>query len=191
MSELLNPIDWTKPISLDIGSGHNPTPDCLHVDVRKDLPDIDIVCDFAKEQLPVPNECVDKIVSNHSIEHVSWRSLKFVVSEWFRVLKPGGQIFLRTPDLEFIIDSYKSKNITPEWPEDEKAATDTFGEITPAVWANLKLFAGQDYPSNFHYFCLDFGMLTDLFMKLGFSSVSRSKFDTENSPGEIQAIIVK
>jgi GT2 family glycosyltransferase/ADP-heptose:LPS heptosyltransferase/predicted SAM-dependent methyltransferase len=176
----------SQPIKLEIGCGYNPQPGFLHLDVRP-LPDVEYVCDFSKEPLPFEDNSLDEILSNHSIEHISWRGLPFVVGEWFRTLKPGGRVFLRTPDLEYIARSYLDGKTTPEWPGDEQYLTDNLSsEITPGWWANLKLYAGQDYPSNYHFMCFDFDMIKAFFERIGFTDVARLQIKPVFSSGELQ-----
>lgn len=173
-------------VKLEVGCGMNPQPGYMTLDVIK-APHINYVCDFSKEPLPFHNDHIDEILSNHSIEHVSWRVLPFVLGEWFRVLKPGGKVFLRTPDLEFICRLYLSRKTTPEAKQDENYIHQYLSdEITPAWWANIKLFAGQDYPSNFHYLCFDFEMLKALLERMGFEKVTRVSVKPVFSPGELQ-----
>jgi|SRR6185312_12316779 len=191
MAKVLNGINLDAPVVLDIGSGYAPTPNCVHVDIREGLPDLDIVCDISREKLPLPDESVDGIVSNHSIEHVKWPQVKFVTDEWVRVLKKGGYALIRTPSLEFIVDRYTKGLTTAEWPGDEQRAAEIFGSITPAVWANIKLFAGQDYEGNVHYMCFDFEMLSNLLIRSGFSHVEKIDMEKEYSPGELQVRATK
>lgn len=183
------PAAAPKPggIKLEIGSGYAPQPGYVHLDVRPDLPQIDVVCDFSKERLPFDNGKVAELVSNHVIEHVSWRKLPFVLGEWHRVLEPGGRLFFRTPDLEFICRTYLAGKTTPEWPGDEDFVKKHLArDVTPAWWANIKLFAGQDYPSNFHNFCLDFETAKTLLERYGFERVTRLEVQPVFSPGELQ-----
>lgn len=177
---------------VEVGSGFNPHPGYIHLDVRKGLPKLDYVCDFSKQRLPFDDGSVDEILANHVIEHISFRKLPFVVSEWVRVLSEGGKLTLRTPDLGFICRTYLSHNTTPEWPGDEEFIRKNLSdEITPSWWANLKLFSGQDYDANFHHVCFDFNMLSALLKRYGFSEVRSVKFDKEFSPGELQVEAVK
>jgi len=191
VARILREIDYSKPVNLDIGSGFAPTPNCYHIDIREDLPEIDIICDISKEALPIKDASVNCIISNHSIEHVKWPLVKFVTDEWSRVLMKDGAALIRTPNLEFIIDRYLKARTTDEWPDDEKRAMEIFGSITPAVWANIKLFAGQDYEGNVHYMCFDFRMLEALLLRSGFSRVHQVDLGDEFSPGELQVRAVK
>lgn len=174
------------PLKVEVGSGYNPQPGYKHLDIRKGLPQLDFVCDFTKDRLPFEDGEVDDLLANHVIEHIPFRKLGFVVSEWARVLKSGGKITLRTPNLRFICEKYLKGEMTPEWPGDEKYIKENFGGMTPSWWANLKLFSGQDYDANFHHVCFDSEMLMNLLAQYGFSHGGIVKLDKEYSPGEIQ-----
>lgn len=174
-----------QTLKIEIGAGYNPQPGYEHIDARR-LPHIEHVMDFAKDPLPYGDNTVDEILSNHSIEHASYRRLPFILKEWHRVLKAGGKVVLRTPDLEFICKTYLAGKKTPEWPDDEKFIENNLGEVSPAWWANIKLFAGQDYAGNFHYLCFDFKMLHDLLKKYGFRSIKKIDLTPVFSPGELQ-----
>lgn len=49
---------------------------------------------------PVPDASVDAVYSHHNIEHVFAHEVPLVMSEFFRVLKPGGEVLIGTPDLQ-------------------------------------------------------------------------------------------
>ena len=174
------------PKKLEVGCGDYPQPGYIHLDIRR-FKHIDVVCDFGSERLPFEENELDEILSNHSIEHVSWRKLPHVLSEWYRVLKPGGKLFFRTPDLEFICRSYLDGKVTKEHPNDENYIKKFFSpSITPAWWANIKLFAGQDYDGNYHQFAFDFEMAKNTLEKFGFKGVVRKFVTPVFSPGELQ-----
>lgn len=191
MAKILKEIDFKTPIKLEVGSGASPVPGYVHCDVNEDNPDLYIQCKMGTEPLPVPDECCSEILSNHSIEHVSWLDLEFLVQDWHRALMPGGKLFLRTPDLEFICRNYLDGTVTKEHPTDERNMQRIFGGYGPSEWTNIKLFAGQNYPGNTHYFCLDFKMLRALLLKNGFVGIERLHDQVVYSPGEICAIAFK
>lgn len=59
----------------------------------------DIVADITG--MPeVPSESVDAVWSSHNIEHVFAHEVPNVLGEFFRVLRPGGQALIATPDLQ-------------------------------------------------------------------------------------------
>lgn len=69
-----------------------------NIDIRAG-PGADIVCDIGKERLPFENGSLDGIFSNYCIEHVSWKQVRFFISECFRVLKRGGRAYFITANL--------------------------------------------------------------------------------------------
>lgn len=186
MSKLLVQPDLSKPLKIEVGSGGNPQPGYFHIDVQEGMPDLHAVCKMGDEAIPLPDGSVEEILSNHSIEHVSWLKVDRVVRDWHRLLIPGGRIFLRTPDLEFICKTYVENKVTREAINDEAAMVERFGTVGPAEWANIKFFAGQDYPGNFHFLCFDFDMLKRFLSRNGFEKIERLHIQPVFSPGEIQ-----
>lgn len=42
----------------------------------------------------------DAVYSSHTLEHVAWHETAIALSEMYRVLKPGGVVIIRVPNLE-------------------------------------------------------------------------------------------
>jgi predicted SAM-dependent methyltransferase len=179
-------------LKIELGCGNNPQPGYVACDARR-VRGVSHVFDFGSKRFPFHDGSVGEILMNHSIEHVSYRQLPHVLNECRRVLAPGGKIIIRTPDLKFICEKYLAGKTTPEWPGDEKWISDNFGgnTVSPAWWANIKLFAGQDYPGNEHRFCFDMDTIKDVLEKFGFSKVERFFDRPIFSPGEIYCEAVK
>ena len=51
---------------------------------------------------PVADASVDAIWSHHNIEHVFAHEVPIVFGEFLRVLRPGGEVLLATPDLQSV-----------------------------------------------------------------------------------------
>jgi len=49
---------------------------------------------------PVSNASVDAVYSHHNIEHVFSHEVPIAMQEFFRVLRPGGEVLIGTPDLQ-------------------------------------------------------------------------------------------
>lgn len=80
-------------LMLNIGSGvHKPHPDIINVDIFY-YAGVDLVANA--EELPLPTNSVDAIVCESLLEHVP-RPDK-IVAEMYRVLKPGGGMYIVTP----------------------------------------------------------------------------------------------
>ena len=50
----------------------------------------------------VPSASVDAVWSHHNIEHVFSHEVPIVLREFARVLKPGGEVLIATPDLQSV-----------------------------------------------------------------------------------------
>jgi SAM-dependent methyltransferase len=59
----------------------------------------DIVASIT-DMAPVPDASVDAVYSHHNIEHVFAHEVARVFQEFFRVLRPGGEVLIGTPDLQ-------------------------------------------------------------------------------------------
>ena len=84
-------------LKLHLACGHDYSDDYINVDFY--APE-DAKCDvrFDVQKLPYPDNSVDEIKAFHIIEHFHFFEIQEVLKEWYRVLKPGGRLYLETPD---------------------------------------------------------------------------------------------
>jgi glycosyltransferase involved in cell wall biosynthesis len=84
-------------LKLHLACGHDYNDDYINVDLY--APD-DAVCDvrFDVMKLPYEDNSVDEIKAFHIIEHFHFFEIQEVLKEWYRVLKPGGRLYMETPD---------------------------------------------------------------------------------------------
>jgi predicted SAM-dependent methyltransferase len=88
---------------LHLGCGKRRVTGWLNVDVAGSDYDVDL----ASGALPWSDGSFDQVVSQQVIEHLDLDTeLIPLLVELRRVLRPGGEIWLSTPDLERICDSY-------------------------------------------------------------------------------------
>lgn len=158
---------------LEIGSGDSPLPGYEHLDIRPDLPHVEHVHDI-QTPLPFEDGTFDEILSQNCLEHISWRRVTLVIRDWGRVLKPGGLLRLKIPDLEYLVRTYLAgqmdDHIGAAYVEDARGL---LGDYTPSIWATIKLFGGQEYPDNFHRAVFDFMTLHRLLETCGFERIER------------------
>lgn len=88
-------------MKLDIGSGNAPQPGYTSVDAYTDA-DIKALM----WHLPLEADTVDEIYSSHALEHIGKNRIVPTLTEWKRVLKPGGRIVLRVPDLRWCCEHW-------------------------------------------------------------------------------------
>ena len=88
------------PKNLDLGSGlpsdWEPG-DYIRVDPYVEEADVKAFAD----NLPYKDGEVDSIFSSHTLEHVGKFEVIPTLKEWHRVLKEGGKLTIRVPDLEW------------------------------------------------------------------------------------------
>ena len=81
--------------------------------------DVDLVCDAM--DLPFEDNSVDYIVSSHAIEHML--DVEKAFNEWVRVLKPGGLMAHKMPDVKYFQHDNDNPNHTqPELAPNEMSA---------------------------------------------------------------------
>ena len=75
--------------------------------VNVDLFDGPIVNEkFSIDKIPYMDNSISAINSEHSLEHLTFDKIKPTLQEWYRVLKPGGELLLKIPDLELCCQEY-------------------------------------------------------------------------------------
>jgi SAM-dependent methyltransferase len=93
-------------IQLNLGSGDTRVADHISIDLH---PGADIQHDLTTP-LPYVDGTVDHIYSSHVIEHFTRKEWEFVRHDWLRVLKPGGVMELRCPDMEKLCRHFLNGN---------------------------------------------------------------------------------
>lgn len=102
------PLSTTK---LNLGCGGKPEQGYINCDLYPG-PGIDEV--FSLDEVPYADASVDEIASEHALEHLPRPKAHAAVAEWARVLKPGGIIKLKIPDLEECCKNYLQDPINRE-----------------------------------------------------------------------------
>jgi predicted SAM-dependent methyltransferase len=93
----------TEKKKLHLGCGKIRLPGYINVDIiRGDS--VDCVADL--RSLPYETASVDLIYSCAAIEHFGRREWVSVLTEWSRVLKPGGLLRLSTADFDAAVERY-------------------------------------------------------------------------------------
>lgn len=101
--DLKNPrLDKLK---LHLACGHDYQKDYINIDL---YPVEGVVTDvqFDVAKLPFDDNTVDEIRAFHIIEHFDWHTGQRTLEEWYRVLKPGGRLWLETPDFLASCDAF-------------------------------------------------------------------------------------
>lgn len=98
-------------IKLNLGSGDQRIGDFINIDLYDETADVKAdIC-----QLPYEDNSVDEAVALQVIEHVPYnRSLEMFL-EWRRVLKPGGQVIVETPDIDVVCRKILEEGLQEKW----------------------------------------------------------------------------
>jgi predicted SAM-dependent methyltransferase len=101
----------------------------------------------------IPSNSVDLIYHCHVLEHFKRREVPAVLSEWMRVLTPGGTLRTAVPDFAQICEVYSQSR-----------------DLSLVIGA---LFGRQDYLYNIHYNAFDYHTLREVLVLTGFENVRR------------------
>jgi SAM-dependent methyltransferase len=94
-----------KDLRLHLGCGWKHFDGYVNVDLW--ITDAtDIISDITS--LPWPDNAANIIESYHVIEHISHKKIKKTLTDWHRVLKPGGKLILECPHFDVAIQEYLS-----------------------------------------------------------------------------------
>jgi GT2 family glycosyltransferase/predicted SAM-dependent methyltransferase len=102
-------------LHLNLGSGLRPQKGFVNIDNRKEV-NPDLVCDVI-EGLPYDDNSVDSIRAHDFLEHIPIGKTVQVVTEIWRVLKPGGLFVSLTPDAEFGQGAFQDPTHVSFWVE--------------------------------------------------------------------------
>jgi len=137
-------------MKLHIGCGKKFIPGFIHVDLQNfDHIDYKVTAD----KLEFANDnSVKLIYASHVLEHYGRNEYMRVLSEWYRVLHPGGKLRLSVPDFEAVVNYYK---------------------LDPDLSKVLGLLIGGQKKDqyDFHKMIFDRKLLTDSLYRVGFKDV--------------------
>ena len=134
---------------LHLGCGARRVPGWLNVDLVKSDYDVDLAAGL----LPWPTGAFDVVVSQQVIEHLDLaQELLPLFRELRRVLRPGGQLWLSSPDMEKACRSYLEHRMRDllgdhlaRYPEEE----DLLGRTPPQHFLNHLFHQGGDHQNLF------------------------------------------
>jgi predicted SAM-dependent methyltransferase len=123
------------------------------IDIVK-TPTTDYVLDAG--HLPFPDDSIEQIESYHMVEHIPRNELPRMVSEWHRVLEPGGLLVLELPAFDDVVAAYLET--------DDEEYTETLLRY---------VFGSQRFQSDYHYWGWNESRLGDVLRANGFENVTR------------------
>lgn len=136
---------------MEIGGGDNPDANHPNLDIRE-IPGVDIVHDLEWGTLPWHDGHATKIKCIHAMEHISHAAGQALLRESFRILRPGGHLFLMICDLDFILERLQEEGLV--W------------------WWVTSLFHDESItPGGFHRWAYNWATILDELLAAGFTGV--------------------
>lgn len=88
---------------LNLGCGNNKFIDCINIDSEKEY-NPDLVCDI--KYLPYDPDSIDGIYALDVLEHVARSLVLPTLKSWRKILKVGGFLIIRMPNIKNISEKY-------------------------------------------------------------------------------------
>lgn len=157
---------------LELGSGYHPTDGYFHVDLNPNAPNLDR-CAPAYPLPWIQDGEVQEIRAVDVLEHLPYRQTDAALSEWARVLAPGGELYVQVPDAETIVRWYHNDRtkLLERLPDDVPK--------TPEAGMAWRLLGGQDdgeyakdgddWRWNAHYALFSQSSLNEALFRAGFT----------------------
>jgi len=99
-------------MKLNVGCGRNILDGYENLDLYVGDPRV-ILCDVRR--LPYDDKSIDKVLAEDILEHFPRLEWKSVVAEWWRVLKPGGDLTVQFPDMIGLSKVLQGATTIEEW----------------------------------------------------------------------------
>lgn len=159
---------------LNLGCGDKPLEGFINVDLFEQAC-VDEV--FSLDEIPYADHSVDEIVSVHSLEHIPRPRAEQAIKEWARVLKKGGKLSLKVPDLEECCRMFVEKPDEQEsWYQHTLYGVQDFRDVHDAPFKD-KVNYGQ-----IHYTGFTKARLKKLLTEAGFIIDDMHKYDGYRTP---------
>lgn len=173
------PLEKFNSRYLNLGCGNVYLPQMINVDFftnrRKDY-GLDLRYPFK-----MPDDSMDGIFCDHTMEHLSYEELEVSLRECCRVLKPGGVLRIVVPDMSLFATKYAENDM--EWFDEWKSLV-----LAPESRAHYRPYFSRmfalNFTANFYYHktCWDPEVAELLLKRAGFSGVTLCSY-REGSDG--------
>jgi autotransporter strand-loop-strand O-heptosyltransferase len=147
--------DIENPIKINLGCGADIKKGYINVDTFNNFEGLDVDANIL--ELPFKNDSVDEIFISHTMEHLGIYNVPQALNEFNRVLKPGGELVIITPDLESCIEQWQK--------------FDDEGRIDRLEY----IFGGQSHDGDFHKNGFTENTLKIYLRRYGFSTAHSEK----------------
>jgi predicted SAM-dependent methyltransferase len=169
----LSPIEWVKTLQrrnstdlkINIGNGPFKHEGWINVDCSISLAKDVVSCDL-RRTWPLRSDSAKYIFSEHVFEHFAYPDeIGHVLSECYRVLKPGGVLRVIVPNAERYLWAYANN--------DESFIKEVGGDSA----SRLSVVNVMMRENGFHKYAYDYDELESVMRNAGFRNISRSSLN--------------
>jgi SAM-dependent methyltransferase len=141
----------------------------------------DYVCD-ARKPLPFRDGTFDLVYASHIAEHIPWYQIEAALSEWVRIVKPGGAVEIWVPDALKIAKAF----VAAEEEGSDEYHSDGWWRYNPeqdtCKWAAARFFSygdgtGAGAHPNWHRGLFSPRYLARLMERSGLTDIRRMSYD--------------
>jgi len=100
-TKIANYLGAQQVKKLQLGTSNNVLKGWLNTDIHPN--EGSVVYLDATKRFPFDDNTFDYVMAEHMIEHVEFQGAQRMLSESYRVLKPGGRVRFATPDLSVLL----------------------------------------------------------------------------------------
>jgi len=136
--------------------------------------------------IPYEDGTISEVLSEHALEHLGKELGERAIKEWARVLRPGGLLHLKIPDLALCISNYLTADVV--------GAAATINGYPAKEWHKYTIYgiqksqAGESDQSQYHVWGYSKNEIRDLLSSAGFVIDSLENYDGWGTPSiEIKA----
>jgi len=164
-------LDEHEIRKIHLGCGHNHLDGWLNTDL---IPNNKRIRLDVSKKYPFDDDTFDYAFSEHVIEHIPYQIGRMMISEAFRVLKPGGVIRISTPDLKFLIYLYENDQKDLHKKYIKWNAENFIGDKAPHDGISVFNNYVRDWG---HVYIYDVESLSRMFKEIGFTDIKAVKIN--------------
>lgn len=161
---------------LNVGSGSAVPKGFINLDYQFS-PRLDVCWDITTG-VPLPDRSIEGVFTEHTLEHLPYDKVRFVLQEFRRVLAPGGALRIAVPDAELYISAYERGKARRggTFPTGAPASGLSPSGETPMM-AVCRIFSGHGHLSAY-----DYETMAHLLDGAGFADIRRETFRSGRDP---------
>lgn len=175
-------LDETASNYVNLGSGSHYIAGFINIDFFITRAPKDYGADL-RFPLKIASNTVNGIISEHTIEHLTYGQSTAILAECHRILKPGGVLRVIVPDLSLFIRNYSDNNQEwfTRWEQLMFTASGDASRRKRRLKTNLQAisFVTQEYG---HVSCWDWATMRACLQEGGFRTVNQTQFREGRDP---------